>query len=225
MYIVGEGSIAAKRLCSLTFEAMWKGIVKVRPGARLGDIGHAIQTFAENQGFSVVREFCGHGVGTRFHEEPQVLHYGRPGTLEELVPGMMFTIEPMINAGKRDIRKTARAALRRLDHRHARPLAVGAVGAHGARHRQRLRGAHVVGRQPAAAGLRDGVASGGRHGLSAMSAVAQPANGAGPGVASLRLRSGDDKAALIEQFAAARPSATGGDHSDPRPGQPGRRHA
>jgi methionyl aminopeptidase len=105
MYIVGEGSIAAKRLCSLTFEAMWKGIVKVRPGARLGDIGHAIQTFAENQGFSVVREFCGHGIGKKFHEEPQVLHYGRPGTLEELVPGMVFTIEPMINAGKRDIRE------------------------------------------------------------------------------------------------------------------------
>jgi methionyl aminopeptidase len=105
MYIVGEGSIAARRLCSLTFEAMWKGIVKVRPGARLGDIGHAIQTFAENAGFSVVREFCGHGIGKKFHEEPQVLHYGRPGTLEELVPGMVFTIEPMINAGKRDIRE------------------------------------------------------------------------------------------------------------------------
>jgi methionyl aminopeptidase len=105
MYIVGEGSIAAKRLCYLTFEAMWKGIVRVKPGARLGDIGHAIQTFAENQGFTVVREFCGHGIGKRFHEEPQVLHYGRPGTLEELVPGMIFTIEPMINAGKRDIRE------------------------------------------------------------------------------------------------------------------------
>ena len=105
MYIVGEGSIAARRLCSLTFEAMWRGIVRVKPGARLGDIGHAIQTFAENQGFSVVREFCGHGIGKRFHEEPQVLHYGRPGTLEELVPGMIFTIEPMINAGKRDIRE------------------------------------------------------------------------------------------------------------------------
>ena len=105
MYIVGEGSIAAKRLCNLTFEAMWKGIVKVRPGARLGDIGHAIQVFAEQQGFSVVREFCGHGIGKKFHEEPQVLHYGRPGTLEELVPGMIFTIEPMINAGKRDIRE------------------------------------------------------------------------------------------------------------------------
>ena len=87
---------------------MWKGIVKVRPGARLGDIGHAIQMFAEAAGFSVVREFCGHGVGARFHEEPQVLHYGRPGTLEELVPGMIFTIEPMINAGRRDIKEDRR---------------------------------------------------------------------------------------------------------------------
>ena len=105
MFIVGTGSIAAKRLCQVTYEAMWHGIAKVRPGVRLGDIGHAIQTFAENAGFSVVREFCGHGVGRRFHEEPQVLHYGRPGTLEELVPGMIFTIEPMINAGKRDIKE------------------------------------------------------------------------------------------------------------------------
>jgi methionyl aminopeptidase len=105
MFIVGVGSIAAKRLCNFTYEAMWKGIVKVKPGARLGDIGHAIQTFAENNGFSVVREFCGHGIGRNFHEEPQVLHYGRPGTLEELVPGMVFTIEPMINAGKREIRE------------------------------------------------------------------------------------------------------------------------
>ena len=105
MFVVGEGSIAAKRLCSITYDAMWRGIVKVKPGARLGDIGHAIQSFAEAQGFSVVREFCGHGIGQKFHEEPQVLHYGRPGTLEELVPGMTFTIEPMINAGRREIRE------------------------------------------------------------------------------------------------------------------------
>ena len=104
MFVVGDGSIAAKRLCALTYDAMWKGIAKVRPGARLGDIGHAIQVFAENQGFSIVREFCGHGIGNKFHEEPQVLHYGRPGTLEELKTGMTFTIEPMINAGKRDIK-------------------------------------------------------------------------------------------------------------------------
>ncbi len=105
MFIVGEGSIAAKRLCNLTYEAMWKGIHKVKPGARLGDIGHSIQVFTEQQGFSVVREFCGHGIGANFHEEPQVLHYGRPGTLEELVAGMIFTIEPMVNAGRREIRE------------------------------------------------------------------------------------------------------------------------
>jgi methionyl aminopeptidase len=105
MFVVGDGSIAGKRLCSFTYEAMWRGIAKVRPGIRLGDIGHAIQTFAESNGFSVVREFCGHGIGQKFHEEPQVLHYGRPGTLEELVPGMVFTIEPMINAGRREIRE------------------------------------------------------------------------------------------------------------------------
>ena len=105
MFIAGEGSIAAKRLCAITYDAMWKGILKVKPGARLGDIGHAIQTFAEPQGLSIVREFCGHGIGEKFHEEPQILHYGRPGTLDELVPGMIFTIEPMINAGRREIKE------------------------------------------------------------------------------------------------------------------------
>jgi len=108
MYVIGEGSIASRRLCQVTFEAMWKGIVKVKPGARLGDIGHAIQMFAEHAGYSVVREFCGHGVGAKFHEEPQVLHYGRPGTNSSAVPGMIFTIEPMINAGKRDIKEDRR---------------------------------------------------------------------------------------------------------------------
>jgi methionyl aminopeptidase len=105
MFIVGEGSIQARRLVQLTYEAMWKGIARVKPGARLGDIGHSIQTFSEAQGFSVVREFCGHGIGRKFHEEPQVLHYGRPGTMDELKPGMTFTIEPMINAGRREIRE------------------------------------------------------------------------------------------------------------------------
>ena len=105
MFVVGEGSIAARRLCQMTYDAMWHGIAKVKPGARLGDIGHSIQTFAENNGFSVVREFCGHGIGRKFHEEPQVLHYGRSGTLEVMVPGMVFTIEPMVNAGRRDIRE------------------------------------------------------------------------------------------------------------------------
>jgi len=105
MFVVGEASIAAKRLVQLTFEAMWQGIVKVKPGIRLGDIGFAIQKFAESNGFSVVREFCGHGIGRKFHEEPQVLHYGRPGTLEELKPGMTFTIEPMINLGRREVKE------------------------------------------------------------------------------------------------------------------------
>ena len=105
MFCVGETSIAASRLCKLTYEAMWHGIVMVRPGARLGDVGSAIQRFAENHGFSVVREFCGHGIGRKFHEEPQVLHYGRPGTLDELQAGMTFTIEPMINAGRKEIRE------------------------------------------------------------------------------------------------------------------------
>ena len=104
MFLIGDCSIAAKRLCRITYEAMWHGIAKVKPGARLGDIGHAIQVFAEKQGMSIVREFCGHGIGQVFHEEPQVLHYGRPGTLELLLPGMVFTIEPMINLGKRDIK-------------------------------------------------------------------------------------------------------------------------
>jgi methionyl aminopeptidase len=105
MFVVGDGSIAAKRLCSITYEAMWKGIVMVKPGVRLGDIGYAIQTFAQGHGFSVVREFCGHGIGRGFHEDPQILHYGTPGTGETLVEGMTFTIEPMINAGKREIKE------------------------------------------------------------------------------------------------------------------------
>jgi len=105
MYVVGEGSVAANRLCQVTYDAMWKGIQMVKPGARLGDIGFAIQDFAERHGYSIVREFCGHGIGRGFHEDPQVLHYGRPGTGEVLREGMTFTIEPMINAGKRDIRE------------------------------------------------------------------------------------------------------------------------
>ena len=102
---VGEPSIAARRLCEVTYECMWRGILAVRPGGHLGDIGAAIQTHAERNGYSVVREFCGHGIGRRFHEDPQVLHYGRPGTLDKLFPGMTFTIEPMINAGRREIRE------------------------------------------------------------------------------------------------------------------------
>jgi len=105
MFYVGEPSIQAKRLCEKAHEAMWRGIRQVRPGAHLGDIGHAIQSFAESMGYSVVREFCGHGIGRKFHEEPQVLHYGKPGTGVKLEAGMIFTIEPMINAGKRDIKQ------------------------------------------------------------------------------------------------------------------------
>ena len=104
MYYVGEPSIQAKRLCEVTYEAMWRGIEQVEPGKKLGDIGHAIQKLAEGVGYSVVREFCGHGIGIKFHEDPQVLHYGRPGTGMELKSGMIFTIEPMINAGKAGIR-------------------------------------------------------------------------------------------------------------------------
>jgi len=105
MFAVGETSIQARRLMHITYEAMWVGIAEVRPGARLGDVGHAIQRFAEYHGYSVVREFCGHGIGLNFHEDPQVLHYGKPGTGLVLEAGMTFTIEPMINAGRRDIRQ------------------------------------------------------------------------------------------------------------------------
>ncbi len=104
MFYIGEPSIQARRLCEVTYEAMWRGIDIVRPGSHLGDIGHAIQRLAESVGYSVVREFCGHGIGQKFHEDPQVLHYGKPGTGLELKPGMTFTIEPMINAGKAAIR-------------------------------------------------------------------------------------------------------------------------
>ncbi len=100
MYYVGEPSVLAKRLCIVTFEAMMKGIEQVRPGATLGDIGHAIQQHVEAQRFSVVREYCGHGIGTIYHEDPQVLHYGHRGVGLRLEKGMTFTVEPMVNAGK-----------------------------------------------------------------------------------------------------------------------------
>lgn len=105
MFCVGVPSIQAKRLCDITYDCMWLGIAQVKPGATLGDIGHAIQSYAEKNGYSVVREFCGHGIGKKFHEDPQVLHYGRPGSGLKLQAGMIFTIEPMINAGKRDIKQ------------------------------------------------------------------------------------------------------------------------
>lgn len=102
MFFVGEPKIAAERLVRITQECLYKGIELVRPGARLGDIGHVIQQHAEKNRYSVVREYCGHGIGRVFHEEPQVMHYGRPGTGLELKEGMTFTIEPMINQGKKD---------------------------------------------------------------------------------------------------------------------------
>lgn len=100
MFLVGKQKLLATRLCDITFQALWRGIDVVKPGAHLGDIGHAIQSFVEDNRFSVVRDFCGHGIGRVFHDEPSVLHYGEPGTGPELRPGMFFTIEPMVNAGK-----------------------------------------------------------------------------------------------------------------------------
>ena len=99
-FFVGKPKVLAERLVKICQECLYRGIQVVKPGAQLGDIGHAIQVHAEKNRFSVVREYCGHGIGTIFHDEPQVLHYGQPGTGVELKPGMTFTIEPMINAGK-----------------------------------------------------------------------------------------------------------------------------
>ncbi len=104
MFFVGEPSVLARRLVRVAYECLWIGIRMVKPGVRLGDIGHAIQRHAESHGFSIVREYCGHGIGREFHEEPQVLHYGKPGTGVMLEPGMTFTIEPMVNAGKRQVK-------------------------------------------------------------------------------------------------------------------------
>lgn len=104
MYFVGEPSAEARRLVDTTYEAMCAGIRSVRPGATLGDIGHAIQSVAQREGFSVVREYCGHGIGKVYHDEPQVLHYGQPGQGMKLKAGMIFTIEPMLNAGKAQTR-------------------------------------------------------------------------------------------------------------------------
>ena len=105
MFYVGEPSIQARRLSECSYEAMWRGIRTVRAGSTLGDIGHAIQSYVEGMGYSVVREFCGHGIGKKFHEEPQVLHYGKANSGVQLEAGMIFTIEPMINAGKAGIKQ------------------------------------------------------------------------------------------------------------------------
>ena len=104
MFYVGTPGILAKRLVRVTQECLYKGINVVKPGARLGDIGHAIQKHAEAQRFSVVREFCGHGIGTVFHDDPQIVHYGQPNTGLLIEEGMTFTIEPMINAGSRNVK-------------------------------------------------------------------------------------------------------------------------
>jgi len=108
MFLVGKVEAHAERLVRITQECLYRAIALVRPGARLGDIGHVIQQHAEGNYYSVVREYCGHGIGAQFHEEPQVLHYGRPGTGMELQEGMTFTIEPMINAGKRHTKLSQR---------------------------------------------------------------------------------------------------------------------
>ena len=104
MFPIGEASIQARRLCDVGLEAMWRGIRMVAPGNRLGDLGHTIQSYVESQGYSVVREYCGHGIGRVFHEDPQVLHYGEPGSGLALEPGMTFTVEPMVNAGRRHVK-------------------------------------------------------------------------------------------------------------------------
>lgn len=103
-YLVGEVSPLARRLVQVTYEAMWRGIRAVRPGARLGDVGHAIERHARRNGYSVVREYCGHGIGREMHEPPQVLHWGKPKTGLVLQEGMVFTIEPMLNQGRRAVR-------------------------------------------------------------------------------------------------------------------------
>jgi methionyl aminopeptidase len=104
MYVAGRASTRARVLMDVTYEAMMRGVGAVRPGATLGDIGHVIQSFVEANRFSVVRDFCGHGIGRRFHEAPNILHFGRPGEGPVLRPGMFFTIEPMVNAGRPDVK-------------------------------------------------------------------------------------------------------------------------
>jgi methionyl aminopeptidase len=104
MYVAGSVSTKARNLIDVTYESLLRGVAAVRPGATLGDIGHAIQTFVEAQRFSVVRDFCGHGIGRRFHEPPNVLHFGRPGDGPTLRPGMFLTIEPMVNAGRPEVK-------------------------------------------------------------------------------------------------------------------------
>src|SRR3990167_6157926 len=151
MYLIGECSIAAKRLCAITFEAMWHGIVQVKPGARLGDIGHAIQKFAEGHGFSIVREFCGHGIGKNFQEGAQGPPYGPPWHARRA------QARHGVHHRTHDQRRPARdqgVRQRRLDHRHQGPQPLGAMGAHRARHAHGLRGDDALGWLAPAALLR-----------------------------------------------------------------------
>ena len=104
MYLVGRPTTVGERISRITYESMWKGIKAVKPGNQLGDIGHAIQTHAEKHGYTIVKEYCGHGIGKIYHDDPQILHYGKPGMGIEIKEGMTFTIEPMINAGKASVR-------------------------------------------------------------------------------------------------------------------------
>ena len=138
MYLVGDVPIKAKKLVQVTYECLMLGIEQAKPGNRLGDIAHAIQTHAEAHRYSVVRDFCGHGLGRVFHDAPEVVHAGRPGTGPELRPGMFFTIEPMINIGKAGVQ----GPRRRLDGGHPRPQPLGPVRAQRRNHRGRLRDLH-----------------------------------------------------------------------------------
>lgn len=139
MYLVGNVGLKARKLVEVTYECLMLGLEQARPGNHLGDIAHAIQRHAEAQRYSVVRDFCGHGLGRLFHDSPEVIHAGRPGTGPELKPGMFFTVEPMINLG----RPRREGAGRRLDGRDSRPLAVGAVRTFDWHHRDRLRDLHA----------------------------------------------------------------------------------
>ena len=146
---IGQIPRRAERLIDVTHEAMMRGIATIRPGSTTGDIGAAIQSFVEAQHMSVVRDFCGHGLGKLFHDEPNIVHIGRPGEGIVLKPGMFFTVEPMINLGRPHVK----GAVRRLDRGDPRPLAVGAVRALGRRHRQRRRDIYAVARRARQAAL------------------------------------------------------------------------
>ena len=150
MYPVGQIPRRAERLIEVTYEAMMRGINVIRPGATTGDIGHAIQTFVEAQHMSVVRDFCGHGLGQLFHDEPNIIHVGRPGEGVVLKAGMIFTVEPMINLGRPHVKVLSG----RLDRGDAGPFAVGPVRASGGCDHDRRRDFHAVARQARQAALR-----------------------------------------------------------------------